>query len=107
MRRSFAGGQFAEAFAERLGALRARKEAFEERAEIKSGAADDDGECGEGGDIGKRGASEAGVFTSSKVMVWRGDVEQMMGRGESLIAVGLGGADLEVAIDGDGVAADD
>jgi hypothetical protein len=103
---AMAASACAEAVAEAFGALRTGEEAVEEGAQIEAGAAGNDGEVAAGGDVGEGLAGEAAVVAGSAEMVRREDVEEVVGDLAPLLRRGFGGADLHIAIDGDGVAAD-
>ena len=102
------GGECAQTAAE-IGVDGGRgKEAVEQRAEIEAGAAGDDGEAADGqGDAGEGFAGETAPIAGGKGLIGVDDVEPVMRDEGALVGGGLGGANLEVAVDGDGVAADD
>ena len=60
-----------------------------------------------GGDAADGFAGEAAVVAGGEGLVGRGDVEQVVRDAGALVGRGLGGADLQAAVDGDGIAGDD
>ena len=104
---AFGGFGAAEATADFFGALRRGKESVDESAEIESGSSGDYGEFFSGGDFGESGAGEAAVVAGGEGFGGVGDVDQVMGDLAAFGWGGFGGADLHLAVDGDGVAADD
>ena len=97
----------AEAFA-LAGLLRGcGKEAVDEGAQVETGAAGDDGQVAAFGNSGEGFAGLAAVVSGGAGLVGPGDVDHVVLDEGALFVRGLGGADLHLAIDGDGVAADD
>ena len=86
---------------------RGGEEAVDERAQVEAGAAGDDGQVAAFGDAGEGFAGQAAVVAGGAGLVGPGDVDQVVRDEGALFVRGLGGADLHLAIDGDGVAADD
>ena len=102
-----AGEAAGEAGAEMLLARRAGEEAEREGAQVKAGAAGDDGEMAAGGDGGEGGAGLAAVFAGGVEPVGVGDVDEVVGQTALVIWGWFRGAEVEAAVYGDGVATDD
>ena len=100
-------GEFAEAFALAGFLGRGGEEAVDERAQVEAGAAGDDGQVAPFGDASEGFAGLAAVVACGAGFVGPGDVDHVVLDEGALFARGLGGADLHLAVDGDGVAADD
>jgi hypothetical protein len=101
------GGEDAEAFA-LAGCLgRGGEEAVDEGPEVEAGAAGDDGEVAAFGDAGEGFACLSAVVAGGAGLVGPGDVDHVVLDEGALVVGGLGGADLHLAVDGYGVAADD
>lgn len=98
------GGGGAEALAEIFGALRQVGETFEKSAEIETGADSEDGETIAGAKIGEHCEGAFAVITSSGGFAGFDDVEEVMGDGGAFACRGLGGADVETAIELGGIA---
>ena len=86
---------------------RGREEAVEECSKVETSASADDGEDGGGGKLGQGGAGVTGVVAGGAGLVGIVEVDEMVGNFGALDGRGLGGADLHVAIDADGVAGED
>ena len=106
--------EFAEAFALAGFLGRGGEEAVDEGAQVEAGASGDDGQVAAGsggtaafGDAGEGFAGLAAVVACGAGFVGRGDVDHVVLDEGALFARGLGGADLHLAVDGNGVAADD
>ena len=103
-----AGGcEFAEAFALAVLFGRRGEEAVDERAQVEAGSSGDDGQVAAFSDAGEGFAGLAAVVAGGAGLVGPGDVDHVVLDEGSLVARGLGGADLHLAIDGDRVATDD
>ena len=105
--RAFGGGEGAEAFAVAgVGGGRG-EEAVDEGSEVEAGASGDDGEMAALGDAGEGFAGLTAVVAGGAGLVGPDDVDHVVLDEGALFAGGLGGADLHLAVDGDGVATDD
>ena len=101
------GGDFAEAIA-LAGFLRwCGEEAVDEGAQVEAGASGDDGEAASFGDAGEGFAGLAAVVAGGAGFVGPRDIDHVVLDESAFFAGGLGGADLHLAVDGYGVAADD
>ncbi len=100
-------GEFAKAFALAGFLRRCGKEAVDESAEVEAGASGDDGQVAAFGDAGEGFAGLTAVVACGAGFVGPGDVDHVVLDEGALFAGGLCGADLHLAVDGDGVAADD
>ena len=101
------GGDVAEALALAGFLGGSGEEAVDEGSEVEAGAAGDDGQAAACGDAGEGFAGLAAVVAGGAGLVGPGDVDHVV-RDEGALLVGwLGGADLHLAVDGYGVAADD
>ena len=100
-------GDLAQAVAE-AGLLRwCGEEAVDEGAKVEAGASGDDGEVAALSDAAKGFASLAAVVAGGAGLIGPGDVDHVVLNEGALFVRGLGGADLHLAVDGYGVAADD
>ncbi len=101
------GGAPAQEFAQG-GVLRGRgEESVEQRAGVEAGATGEDGQGVAFGELGENGAGVAGVVAGGAGLGGVVKVEQVVRDEEALRGRRLGGADLHVAVDGDGVAGED
>jgi len=109
--RSFGGFGAAEASANGIclfgRSLWSGEEPVDEGAEVESCSSSDDGEFFSSGDIGEGGAGEAAVVAGGEGLGRIDDVDQVVRDLAAFGWGGFGGADLHLAIDGNGVAADD
>jgi hypothetical protein len=88
--------------------LRGRgKEAVEQGAGVKAGTSGQDREDVALGERGQNLAGVAGIVASGRRLGGVVEVEQVVWDEETLFGRGFGGADLHVAVDGDGVAGED
>ena len=95
-----------QAFAQVFRALRSGEKAFEQRAQIESGASDDDGQMAarlDRPDLPRL----ASIFAGRHVARGRDEIEKMVRRPCAFDASGLGRADIELAVQGDRIAVDD
>ncbi len=100
-------GAAAEAFAQVFMARGAGEEAFGEGAEVEAGSAGDDGEMVASADFMECSSGGAAIGSGGVRLVWIGYVDEMM-RGLSAFGGGwLGGAEVQAAVDGYGVAGND
>ena len=83
------------------------EEAVDEGAQVEAGAAGDDGQVAAFGDSGEGFAGLAAVVAGGAGFVGPCDVDHVVLDEGALFVGRLGGADLHLAVDGDGVAADD
>jgi hypothetical protein len=97
----------AKALAESFIAGRAVEEAFEHSSEVEASAAADDGKVSAGSDLMGCAARQASVLACGEIGVRGNYVDQVVRHTGAFIAGGLGGTDLEFAINGYGVATDD
>src|ERR1700687_742258 len=97
----------AQPLAKALVALGAGEQAVEHGAQVEAGSAADDGKAAAGSDLGGGGTRPAGVIAGGEPGVGGGDVDEVVGDAGAILARGLGGADLEFAVDGNRVATDD
>ena len=93
--------------AQRLVAGRAFEQAVEQRPQVKSGAAGDDRQAAARGDFGDGLARQPGIFAGGEELVGVDDIDQVVGNAAAFLERELGGADVEVAEDLEGVAVDD
>ena len=100
-------GEFAEAFALAGFLGRSGEETVDERAQVEAGASGDDGQVAAFGDAGEGFAGLTAVVACGAGLVGPGDVDHVVLDEGALFAGGLRGADLHLAVDGYGVAADD
>jgi hypothetical protein len=100
-------GEFAEAFASAGFLGRGGKEAVDEGSQIEAGAAGDDGQVAASGNSSEGFAGLSAVVSGSAGLIGRSDVDHVVLDEGSLFVRGLGGANLHLAVDGYGVAADD
>lgn len=85
----------------------AGEQAEGESAEVKAGAAGDDGEMAALGDFLQGGAGLAGVVAGGEGVIGCGDVDEVVGNLGALGEGGFGGAEVHAEVDGYGVATDD
>ena len=97
----------AQAFAELLGAGGSVRQAFEKGAEIEAGAGGDDGQALAGTKILEDFEGEAAVIAGGEDLVRLEEVHEVVRDGGLLGRANLGGADIEVAVDLGGIAAED
>ena len=84
-----------------------REEAVQQCAKIETGAARDDREPSAAGDAGEGLAREPAPVSGGEGLVGVDDIKQVVRNQGALVRRRLGGADLHLAIDGYGIAADD
>ncbi len=83
------------------------KEAVDEGAKVEAGASGDDGKMTALRDAAQGFARLAAVVSRGARFIGPGDVDHVVLDEGALFVRGLGGADLHLAVDGYGVAADD
>ena len=104
--RAFFGLNAPKAITQSIGARRTGEETEQQRAQVEAGAAGDDGQMAPAGDVRDGNAGVSAIVAGRVAVVWRGDIDEVMRDLAALFERWLGRADLEIAIDGDGVAAD-
>ena len=92
---------------QRLGALGPGEKAVDQRAQVKSRAADNDRKVMAVADFGEHLPGATGIFAGSHRLRRVDDIEQMMRCAGTFFRRRLGGADVEFSIDSDGIAIDD
>jgi hypothetical protein len=102
-----ASGAQTQALAKGVIAWRRRGEALKQRPEIETGAASDDGKMAASFDVSQRGAGGAGVVTGGGGLVEVEEIEAVVRDAGAFGRRRFGGADVETAIDRDGIATDD
>ena len=100
-------GAVAQAAAQVFVALRAGEEAIGERAQVEAGSSRYDGEAAATGDVAQGGAGQAAVIAGGEGLVGIGDIDEMMRQASALLVSGLGGSQVNAAVDGNRVATDD
>jgi hypothetical protein len=98
---------FAESYPQRLGAFGPLEKPIEESAQIKAGTTNDDWEMFARTNFGEYLARTTGVFAGGHRLLGIDDIKQMVRREGAFLAGGLRGADVELAIDGHGIAVHD
>src|SRR5579884_683015 len=96
-----------EPLAQRLGALRAGKEAVQQSAKVEAGPSGNDGNMAARGNFFQRASRIAAVVARGVVFSGGNNVNQVVRKALAVGLAGLGCADLHVAVDGDGIAAHD
>ena len=98
IRRTVFLSSYPQALPQLLGALRSGKEPFQQRSQIKAGAADHDGNAPPNGNLLNRGPSLSRIFARGERPVRFGDIKQMMRHKRTLLAGWLGRTNFEVTI---------
>ena len=107
VRRAPFGSAGAETFAQFVRALRAGKQALQQRAKIKTRSSDDDGKMATPCDVVERHSRLAGIFARSEGLSGFGDIDEVVWDTSAVIARRLGRSDFEVAIYSNRITADD
>src|ERR1700736_1738385 len=97
----------AQARPELFRALRSLEQTLQQGTKVEPGPTGNDRQLAAGGDRRNRGASIAFVLARAVLVRRRDDIDAVMGNAGSLRRAGFGGANLEIAVDGNGVAAHD
>ena len=101
---AFPGG---EPVAQRLVARGAFEQAVQEGAQVEAGASGHNGEAFTVRRCRPEPAGQAGIFAGGEKLVGIQDIQKMVGNPPTLGGRQLGGSDIEVAVDLQGIAIDD
>jgi len=93
-----------QAIAQGLVARGSRKKTVHKGTEIKTGSTGQDRDMPAMGDFGKHATGQAGVFAGAEYLVGIENIDQVMGNATAVLGWELGGADIEIAVNLQGIA---